>query len=290
MTADFSAGTWRANASALGDNRRMPEMPEVEVTRQALELTLAGQTLRAVALGRPLRWPLGCPPELLSGRRVATIGRRGKYLLLQVDGGELLIHLGMSGSLRWAGADPPGPHDHVLFDTERGQLRLRDPRRFGAVIWHPQGTGVHPLIAHLGPEPLGAGFDGAVLHAALAGRGTAIKLALLDQRVVAGVGNIYACESLFRAGIDPRAAAGSLSRPRAERLAAAIRDTLAEAVAAGGSTLRDFHHADGGAGGFQERALVYGRAGLPCARCGSPLLHLVQGQRRTDYCRRCQRR
>ena len=272
----------------------MPELPEVEVTRLGLRDALRGRRIEGLRQGKPLRWPLGCPPQRLHGERIDEVGRRGKYLLLQLGSGELIVHLGMSGSLRWLAATTPAPaptvHDHFVLLTDRGELRLRDPRRFGAVVWHAAGAAPHPLLAQLGPEPLAAGFDGAVLHRALRERRAAVKTLLLDQRVVAGIGNIYACEALHRAGIDPRRAGGEISAARCDRLADALRATLAEAVAAGGSTLRDFAAADGAHGCFQHAARVYDRAGLPCPVCGAEVRRITQAQRSTYFCAHCQRR
>ena len=271
----------------------MPELPEVEVTRRALLEPLLGSRVVGAATGKALRWPLQCEPSGLAGQRVERLDRRGKYLLLGLQRGVLIIHLGMSGSLRWhAGATPApcGPHEHFRLLTDRGELRLHDPRRFGAVIWHAGDAAAHPLLRHLGPEPLQPGFDGLALWRAIHGRRAAIKLLLLDQSVVAGVGNIYACEALFAAAIDPRTAGQRLSRHRCETLAQALRSTLEQAVRAGGSTLRDFCSSDGTPGHFQLQARVYGRAGQPCSRCATPLRHLQQGQRSSYFCPRCQRR
>ena len=273
----------------------MPELPEVEVTRRALLEPLHGRVVRGATLGKPLRWPLECEPGSLAGQRVERLDRRGKYLLLGLQRGQLIVHLGMSGSLRWLqGAEedlpPPGPHEHFRLLTDRGELRMNDPRRFGAVIWHAVPGPPHPLLSHLGPEPLDDDFDGARLWRAVHERRSAIKLLLLDQSVVAGVGNIYACEALFRTGIDPRTPGRRLSRQRCALLAAELRATLQQAVRAGGSTLRDFCSSDGTQGHFQLEALVYGRAGQPCRVCARPLAHVAQGQRSTYFCRSCQRR
>lgn len=271
----------------------MPELPEVEVTRQSFAAQLLGARVLDVRLGKPLRWPLGCAPESLQGQTVGEARRRGKYLWLPLDRGGLLMHLGMSGSLRYERMpQPPGPHDHFDLWTTHGLLRLHDPRRFGAVVWS-QSLETDParkLLAALGAEPLEPGFDGAVLHAGLRGRRLAIKQALLAGDVVVGVGNIYASEALFAAGIDPRTPAARLSRPRCERLAQAIRETLRRALAAGGSTLRDFRNAQGHGGAFQDQARVYGRQGLPCLNCGTPIRRIVQGQRSTYFCPQCQTR
>jgi formamidopyrimidine-DNA glycosylase len=275
----------------------MPELPEVEVTRRALEQPLLGSRIRGASLGKPLRWPLLCEPQELAGQSIDALRRRGKYLLLGLQRGQLIVHLGMSGSLRWhpqgpglAPLQPPGPHEHFRLLTDRGELRLNDPRRFGAVIWHDDPAQTHALLRRLGPEPLQPEFDGELLWRALHERRAAVKLLLLDQSVVAGVGNIYACEALFRAGIDPRTAGCRLSRARCAVLAQALRETLEQAVRAGGSTLRDFCSSDGAQGHFQLEAQVYGRAGEPCKACARPVAQLVQGQRSTYFCRNCQTR
>ena len=272
----------------------MPELPEVEVTRLGLESALVGTRIESIIQGKPLRWPLGCAPQTLSGQRIERLDRRGKYLLLRMQAGDLIVHLGMSGSLRWTASGQPAEaltvHDHFIWIMDRGQLRLRDPRRFGAVVWHADGHPTHALLDKLGPEPLGMHFNGSVLHQALRGRKAAIKPLLLNQSIVTGVGNIYACEALFHAGIHPLTSAGQLSRPRCERLAQAIRSTLSAAVAAGGSSLRNFAHADGELGYFQLNTRVYDRAGLPCQACGTGISQITQGQRSTYFCRRCQKR
>jgi formamidopyrimidine-DNA glycosylase len=274
----------------------MPELPEVETTRLRLAPRIEGAVIEAVRLGKALRWPLGCAPQALVGQTVHPLQRRGKYLWMPLDRGGLLLHLGMSGSLAFldpddARAAEPGPHDHFDLDTDRGVLRLHDPRRFGAVVWSPardQGVAAR-LLAGLGPEPFDPAFGGAHLHGALRGRRIAIKPALLAGDVVVGAGNIYACEALFDAGIDPRTRCQRLSRPRCDRLAAALRATLAQAVDAGGSTLRDYRGPDGEDGGYQQQARVYGREGQPCGACGTPIRRIVQGQRSTFFCPRCQR-
>lgn len=290
----------------------MPELPEVEVTRLSFCERIDGATVMGVRLGKPLRWPLGIEPSRLVSRRVGPVSRRGKYLWLALppapdpeppagpgatpalnDAQGLLLHLGMSGSLAFAVHPPePGPHDHFDLVTDRGTLRLTDPRRFGAVVWSPaQAEGMAgKLLATLGLEPFDLAFDGAHLHAALQRRRVAVKLALLGGDIVVGAGNIYACEALFAAGIDPRTRSDRLSRPRCQRLAQAIRETLAAALALGGSTLRDFRDAHGMAGQFQLSARVYGRAGEPCTVCGTTVRRLVQGQRSTFFCPLCQKR
>jgi formamidopyrimidine-DNA glycosylase len=270
----------------------MPELPEIEITRRGLLTELSGRTIDAVVVRHAaLRYPL--LPGLarsLAGQTLHDIDRRGKYLLFRCDRGSLIVHLGMSGSLRLVpAAEPPRQHDHldILFGTQA--LRMHDPRRFGCVLWARGDAPLHPLIAPLGIEPLSDAFDGAWLHAATRDRGTAIKMLLMDSRSVVGIGNIYASESLFRAGVDPRTPAGRLSRGRCERIAAAVRATLEAALAAGGSTLRDYVHSDGSAGRFQQQFLVYGRAGQPCRVCGARVRVLRQGQRSTFLCPRCQR-
>lgn len=270
----------------------MPELPEVEVTRLSFADRIAGARIEGVRLGKPLRWPLGCLPAHLEGRTVRSVRRRGKYLLIDLDDGLLLLHLGMSGSLSFAPALPaPGVHDHFDLATTRGVLRLNDPRRFGAVVHvaaedSPEAI---KLLGGLGVEPLGDGFDPGAFHASLKRRKAPIKQVLLAGDVVVGVGNIYASEALFLAGIRPTLIASRISRPRAARLHAAIRDVLARAVARGGSTLRDFSSADGQAGYFQLEAMVYGRTGQPCRVCGTTIRCIRQGQRATFYCSCCQK-
>ena len=269
----------------------MPELPEVEVTRRGLAPQLAGRTISGVEVREPrLRWPVPKAVRTLTGRTVRAITRRGKYLLVDCGDGHLILHLGMSGSLRVLAAGTPAQkHDH--FDLLLGDrvLRLRDPRRFGAVLWTSEDVGRHPLLANLGVEPLTRALAPDRLHALTRGHRTAVKLFLMDGRQVVGVGNIYASESLFRAGIDPRTPARRLSLERCARLAQAIKHTLRAAIRAGGSTLRDFVGADGHAGEAQRRYWVYDREGKPCRRCGTPIRRLVQGQRSTFFCARCQK-
>jgi formamidopyrimidine-DNA glycosylase len=269
----------------------MPELPEVEVTRRGLAPHLAGRVISAVAVRQPrLRWPVPQAVRRLAGLKVRGVHRRGKYLLVDLGDGHLILHLGMSGSLRVL---PPGTpaekHDH--FDLVLGDriLRLRDPRRFGAVLWTKQAVHAHPLLANLGIEPLSRLLDAARLHALTRPHRAAIKLFLMDGRRIVGVGNIYASESLFRAGIDPRTPAKRLSLERCARLSKAVKETLRAAIRAGGSSLRDYVGADGHAGNFQSRYWVYDREGKPCRRCGATIRRLVQGQRSTFYCPRCQR-
>ncbi|WP_422011900.1 bifunctional DNA-formamidopyrimidine glycosylase/DNA-(apurinic or apyrimidinic site) lyase [Roseateles sp.] len=272
----------------------MPELPEVEVTRRSFASAIHGARVTGLRLGKPLRWPIGVDPETLLGGLVGDVQRRGKYLWLPLhERGGLLMHLGMSGSLAFLDATPaPGAHDHFDLHTDRGLLRLTDPRRFGAVVWGAalDAEPVATLLAGLGLEPFDERFDGPHLHAALSGRRVAIKQALLAGDIVVGAGNIYACEALFMAGIDPRLPAGKLSRPRADRLAVAVRTVLGNALAAGGTTLRDFRDAHGVAGSFQMQAQVYGREGQACRVCGTAIRRIVQGARSTFFCPQCQRR
>lgn len=277
----------------------MPELPEVEVTRLSLVERLRGARIGSVRVGKPLRWSLGCEPETLVGRQLTDVTRRGKYLWFALqdrqvsgDGGGLLIHLGMSGSLNLAlDAGPPGPWDHFELGTDRGLLRLTDPRRFGAVVWsaaqHEGAAG--KLLAGLGIEPFDPGFDAGWLRERLRTRRVSIKQALLAGDVVVGVGNIYCSEALFLAGIDPRTESRRVGPVRCARLAAAIRGVLTQALALGGSTLRDFRDAHGAGGAFQLEAQVYGREGQPCRRCGATVRRVVQGQRSTYFCGGCQR-
>ena len=274
----------------------MPELPEVEVTRMALAPYLEGQPVRAVAVReRRLRWPVTPGlPRLLVGQPVQRLDRRGKYLLWRFAHGTLISHLGMSGSWRVHVDAPPAPgsHDHVDVAVDGALLRLTDPRRFGALLWHGNSQGDvarHPLLAHLGLEPFDPRFDGDWLYRGTRGRAASIKQVLLAGDVVVGVGNIYASESLFRAGINPKLPARRLGRARCQLLAAAVKAVLAEAIAAGGSTLRDFRSAGGEQGYFMIDAFVYDRAGQPCKRCGTLVRKFVQGQRATYYCSRCQR-
>ena len=271
----------------------MPELPEVEVTRLSFADRIRGARVTAVRVGKPLRWPLGNTPEAIVGQRVGDVSRRGKYLWLALDRGGLLMHLGMSGSLSFGPADgAPGPHDHFDLVTTRGTLRLTDPRRFGAVVWSASADAAPAvtLLAGLGLEPFDDRFDGAHLYAALRRRRVSVKGALLGGEIVVGAGNIYACEALFDAGIDPRTRSDRISRRRADLLAAAVRSTLARAVELGGSTLRNYRDARGEAGAFQLDAKVYGRAGKPCLRCATPIRRIVQGARATFFCPGCQRR
>lgn len=273
----------------------MPELPEVETVRRGLDPLLTGARLQGATVrdGR-LRW--GVPADLgarVAGRRIAALKRRAKYLLLPLDdGSHLLLHLGMSGQLAVVDAAlPPRKHDHLdlLLDGDRA-LRFHDPRRFGAVLHSAEALASHPLLAGLGPEPLAPEFDAHYLQTRAAARSTAIKTLIMDASVVVGVGNIYAAESLFRAGIHPAAAASSLSRARCGKLVTAIRQVLSEAIDAGGTTLRDFRQADGRLGYFQQSLDVYGREGEPCSRCTQPIIRFMLNQRSSYCCSRCQRR
>lgn len=279
----------------------MPELPEVETTRRGIDAVITGKPLRRLLVHETrMRWPIPAElPGLLAGRTVIECSRRGKYLLLRFEHGVQIVHLGMSGSLRVVASAPGGPpllrkHDHVEWIFDHATLRLHDPRRFGAVLWHPAEAGpveTHPLLARLGIEPFDPRFDGRWLHRQFQKRAMAVKQALLAGSAVVGVGNIYCSESLFRAGIDPRAPAGKISLPRCERLAQAIRATLSDALESGGSTLRDYVGASGEPGAyFAIHAAVYERAGQPCKVCGTPIRRLVQGQRASYFCPHCQKR
>ena len=270
----------------------MPELPEVETTRRGIAPYVEGQKVTEVRLyDRRLRWPVPEDlPKRLIGRVVDRVERRSKYLLFRLGTDTLLVHLGMTGSLRvYKDAPPKRIHDHVDLEFDNGVvLRYHDPRRFGAVLWSP-GAGHHPLLAGLGPEPLGADFDPDHLFRATRTRRAAVKLALMDNRVVVGVGNIYANESLFRAGIRPSRAVNRISRERLQRLRDAVRETLADAIARGGSTLRDYVDSDGAAGSFQLHCFVYGREGSPCRICGTVIRSVRLGGRATSFCPKCQR-
>ena len=270
----------------------MPELPEVETTRRGIAPHLLGHRVQALHVRQPrLRWPV--PAELatgLGGQTITSVERRGKYLLLGCARGTAILHLGMSGSLRVLPADePPGRHDHLDIVLDDGRcLRLRDPRRFGAALWTAEPPETHPLLASLGPEPLAAAFDGEHLHACAAGRRVSVKELVMNAHVVVGVGNIYANEALFAAGIHPRRAAGRISLARYRRLAAAIKQILAAAIEQGGTTLRDFSRADGSPGYFALSLKVYGREGEACQSCGQPIRQRRIGQRSSFFCPHCQ--
>jgi len=270
----------------------VPELPEVETTRRGLAPHAVGERILAVTVREPrLRWPVDpALPAALTGQRVDAIDRRAKYLLLRTAAGRLVVHLGMSGSVRVLPADTaPAAHDHIDIVLESGvALRYNDPRRFGSFHWLPGEAG-HPLLDHLGPEPLGDAFDGAYLYRLSRGRRAPVKAFIMDARVVVGVGNIYAAESLFLAGISPRRPAGRIGAARYDALAGHIRAVLAAAIAQGGTTLRDFVGSDGRPGYFAQQLWVYGRAGEPCRRCGAPLRERRIAQRASVYCVACQR-
>ena len=271
----------------------MPELPEVETVRRGLAPHLTGRQLAGAEVREPrLRWPI--PSDLtarLVGRRIIALTRRGKYLLVHLDAGHLILHLGMSGSLRLVPAGtPPEKHDHVdLLLADGARLRFRDPRRFGALLWS-DAPDSHPLIAPLGIEPLEPGFDAEWLYRQTRGRQGPIKSWLMDAHRIVGIGNIYANEALFHAGIHPLLPTGRLTRPRAQRLVTAIKDTLARAIEAGGSSLRDFVDGHGEPGYFQQTYYVYGRAGEPCRQCGTPIRLTRLSNRATSFCPRCQTR
>ncbi len=270
----------------------MPELPEVEVTRRSFAQAIAGARIDSVRMGKPLRWPLGCDPQSLVGRRVVSLRRRGKYLLADLDCGVLLLHLGMSGSLRFSRDLPPSAaHDHFDMVTSQGTLRLHDPRRFGAVVYaeSEQDAIAQKLLGGLGMEPLSEAFTFPAFHAGLKASRAPVKQLLLAGRLVVGVGNIYASEVLFLAGIRPTVAAQRIGPVRAHRLFFAVRTVLSRAVELGGSTLKDFSNADGMVGHFQHEANVYGRDGAPCRQCGAVIKLLRQGQRSSYFCPRCQR-
>ncbi|MCC6533248.1 MAG: bifunctional DNA-formamidopyrimidine glycosylase/DNA-(apurinic or apyrimidinic site) lyase [Burkholderiales bacterium] len=272
----------------------MPELPEVENTRRGLAPALAGRRIvRVIVRNASLRWPLPASlSDALTGRRIRAVRRRAKYLIVDLDRDALIMHLGMSGALSMVAASAPArKHDHldIVLDDKRA-LRFTDPRRFGSVHLVAGDPEQHVLLRQLGPEPFSADFCAERMLAATRGRRTSIKETLMNARVVVGLGNIYANEALFRAGIHPRTRAGRIGYGRYTTLVGACRETLAEAIAAGGSSLRDWHHADGSRGQFQRRYFVYDRAGEPCRKCATPIRAIRQGQRATYYCPRCQRR
>jgi len=269
----------------------VPELPEVEITRRGIEPFVLGRTITGVTVRNPrLRWRV--PRDIaqrLVGRQVRRVLRRGKYLLFECDGGSLILHLGMSGSLRVIDpGDPPHKHDHVDLLFGDKALRLRDPRRFGTFLWTEGDAKRHRLLETLGVEPLGEEFSADYLYRATRRRNIAIKQLLMNAHVVVGIGNIYANESLFRSGIRPGRRAGRLSLAQCGRLVAAVRETLTAALAAGGSSLRDFVHSDGASGYFQQQYYVYDRARLPCRICGTRIRASRLGQRSSFYCAKCQ--
>lgn len=275
----------------------MPELPEVETTRRGLAAVLTQSVLKQFIVHQPqLRWPVD--PDMaghVQGHRLLGCDRRAKYLLLDFEHGTQIVHLGMSGSLRRVHEDEARrPHDHIEWIFDQARFLMHDPRRFGAVLWHPAhlgpATATHPLLASLGKEPFDPSLTATWLRGRFAGKRQAIKQALLDGRIMVGIGNIYASESLFKAGINPKRSAGQLSEQRCARLIQAIRDTLNEALTAGGSTLRDYTNASGTPGAYFElHAAVYDHGGQPCRQCQTPIRRMMQGQRATYYCPRCQR-
>lgn len=270
----------------------MPELPEVETTRRGLAPHLLGRRVERLTVRQPkLRWPIAAAlRERLPGQMLDAIERRAKYLLVHTRAGSALLHLGMSGSLRvLPEATLPGTHDHIDWHLDSGHvLRYTDPRRFGCQLWQNPGE-LHELLAELGPEPLSSAFDGDYLWQLSRGRKSAVKLFLMDQKIVVGVGNIYAAEALFAAGIHPARAAGQVSLARYRRLALAVQQILEYAIRRGGTTLRDFISPDGLPGYFEQELFVYGRTGQPCKHCATPIRAITLGQRSTFFCPRCQR-
>jgi formamidopyrimidine-DNA glycosylase len=271
----------------------MPELPEVETTLRGLAPHLTGQFVANVIVRQPkLRWPVPANlPKLLRGQTIRSLRRRAKYLLIEFDHGTLIIHLGMSGSLRiLPNGQKPEKHDHFDLMLENNlMMRLRDPRRFGAVLWSEGDVSNHPLLAHLGPEPLEAEFNAEYLYRATRGKTAAIKLVIMDNRIAVGIGNIYANEALYRAGIRPQLPAGKLGKTRCALLVAALKKTLQDAIRLGGSTLRDFVNSDGQPGYFQQHYWVYDRKNAPCRACGTLIRQIRQGQRSSFYCPACQK-
>jgi formamidopyrimidine-DNA glycosylase len=270
----------------------MPELPEVETTCRGIRPHLLNHRVTAVEVREPrLRWPISpALAEELPGRTIISVERRGKYLILGCGDASLILHLGMSGNLRIVPADrPPGKHDHLDLIIDSGtRLRLQDPRRFGAVLWVPGDPMTHPLLAKLGPEPLGEQFDGDYLYERSRGRRVAVKNFIMNSHIVVGVGNIYANEALFHSGIHPLRATGRISRSRYRGLSGAIKEVLEQAIAQGGTTLRDFVGSDGRPGYFAQELSVYGRDGSPCPTCRHPIERRSLGSRGTFFCSRCQ--
>jgi formamidopyrimidine-DNA glycosylase len=271
----------------------MPELPEVETTLRGIQPYLQNQCIKNIIVrDRRLRWPVQADlDQTMSGALVKELKRRSKYIFVITSHGSLIIHLGMSGSLRVVDADlQAGKHDHVDLVLSSGKaVRFHDPRRFGCVLWTDEDLALHPLIKHLGPEPLSSDFDGELLYSRSRGRQLAVKNFIMDAKVVVGVGNIYASESLFRAGIDPRRSAGKISKKRYIELAKKIRETLIRSIELGGTTLRDFVNPEGAPGYFEQTLLVYGRTNQLCQQCDSAIRQVVLGQRSSFYCPTCQR-
>ncbi len=269
----------------------MPELPEVEVSRMGIAPHLEGQTIKAIRIHQAqLRWPIPEDVHQAVGKKVLGVARRAKYLLIHTEPGAIILHLGMSGNLRVLPRDVPlKKHDHVEIELATGAvLRLNDPRRFGACLWQAAGERL-AMIEKLGPEPLTDDFDAAYLHQKAKGKSQAVKQFIMDNDVVVGVGNIYANESLFKAGIHPKRAAGKVSLKRMQNLVPIIKDTLARAIEQGGTTLKDFAQTDGKPGYFKQELLVYGRKGEPCVTCKAPLKEIRLGQRSTVFCSHCQK-
>lgn len=272
----------------------MPELPEVETSRRGIEPHIVNKKVKDVIIRQhQLRWPIPRSlPQKITSRKLLHVGRRGKYLLLAFDGDNtVIIHLGMSGSLRiCTAATAAGKHDHIDFVfSNRKILRLTDPRKFGCVLWTDQPVEQHKLLSKLGPEPLSDEFDGEHLYSQSRKRSCSIKSLIMNSRIVVGVGNIYASEALFMAGINPKRKAGSLTKPRCQRLATAIKKILESAIKQGGTTLRDFTREDGQPGYFAQKLNVYGRAGEPCPECGKAIKQITQQNRSTFYCGHCQK-
>lgn len=270
----------------------MPELPEVETTLRGVSPHIIGKRVREVIVrDKRLRWPVPDTIHELEGCRIDSGIRRAKYMLFGTEKGTLMLHLGMSGNLRVLPPETPfKKHDHIAITLDSGkQLRLHDPRRFGAALWIEGDPMQHPLLKDLGPEPLGDDFTTAHLHAACKGKTAAIKLVIMDAHVVVGVGNIYASEALFIAGINPRKAAGKVTRPQLEMLVKAIRKVLAASIKMGGTTLRDFVNESGEPGYFAQTLRVYDRADDPCRVCGAKVKRIIQGQRSTFFCSKCQK-
>jgi formamidopyrimidine-DNA glycosylase len=271
----------------------MPELPEVETTCRGIEPVLVNQRITRVTVrDRRLRWPVSETfAEELTGQRIKGVLRRAKYLLIQLEQGTALWHLGMSGSLRVIPKDTPAAaHDHIDVELSSGRLlRFNDPRRFGCALWIEGDPAAHELLAHLGPEPLSEAFDADYLYARSRKRSVAIKQFIMNAEVVVGVGNIYASEALFRAGIRPRRAAGRIKQDECARLVKAIQQVLRDAIRVGGTTLRDYVNANGAPGYFRQKLFVYERAGEPCRRCETPIVQITQGSRSTYYCPACQK-
>jgi formamidopyrimidine-DNA glycosylase len=270
----------------------MPELPEVETTRRGIAGHLKGRRIERVTIrDRRLRWPVAVDIEdHLTGQIINRVGRRAKYLLMDTTAGSAIMHLGMSGSLRIVNADVAvQKHDHYDIRLDSGDiLRFNDPRRFGCLLWSTDDPATHPLLIDLGPEPLTDDFSGPYLHAVSRGRKVSIKQHLMNSQIVAGVGNIYASEALFMAGIHPKRAAGRIASERLELLTRAIKAVLEKSIRVGGTTLRDYYSGNGQPGYFLQQLQVYGRDGKPCRKCGTPIRQIVLGQRSTFYCHRCQ--